>query len=234
MSYTYLQEQGEESSAASFSDIPAFVLSRLSLTAVKSCSSDSGTESCPSSPSGMMSEPSTESPGEGKSMSCVEASHAKTLALQEKEPESLENDLDCGPRWPESLARYNPILRSWKTAQYSLHGGLDEFSGTWPQWGMMRIGESWERIMPEPPKTENACGWWPTVTASDAGQRRKNRYSQGGQPLSYVLGGAWNPNWAEWLMGWPIKWTEAAPLEMGKFRTAWLLPGLRYVEDLNK
>ena len=48
MSYTFLQEQGEESSAESFSDIPASVLSRLNLTAAASCSNASGTESCQS------------------------------------------------------------------------------------------------------------------------------------------------------------------------------------------
>ena len=44
MSYTFLQEQGEESSAECFSDIPASVLSRLSLTAEKSCSNDNETD----------------------------------------------------------------------------------------------------------------------------------------------------------------------------------------------
>lgn len=57
MSYTYLQEQGEESSAGSFSDIPQSVLSRLSLTAGKSCfSNDSEMDTYPSSLSGMTSE----------------------------------------------------------------------------------------------------------------------------------------------------------------------------------
>ena len=35
MSYTFLLEQGAESSAASFADIPAFVLSRLNLTSIR-------------------------------------------------------------------------------------------------------------------------------------------------------------------------------------------------------
>jgi len=40
VSFTFLQEQGEESSAASFSDIPAYVLSRLNLTAATCYSND--------------------------------------------------------------------------------------------------------------------------------------------------------------------------------------------------
>ena len=78
MSYTYLLEQGEESSAASFSDIPPFVLSRLNLTAEKSCSKGSGTESCQSFQYGTMSPPSTELRGKEKSISYAEDSLAKT------------------------------------------------------------------------------------------------------------------------------------------------------------
>lgn len=29
--------------------------------------------------------------------------------------------------------------------------------------------------------------------------------------------GLLNPEWAEWFMGWPMGWTELAPLEMDKF-----------------
>ena len=31
-------------------------------------------------------------------------------------------------------------------------------------------------------------------------------------------GGQLNPEWVEWLMGWPIGWTELKPLAMDKFR----------------
>ena len=32
-------------------------------------------------------------------------------------------------------------------------------------------------------------------------------------------GGALNPAWVEWLMGWPIGWTDLEPLETGKFQS---------------
>jgi hypothetical protein len=140
VSYTYLQEQGAESSAASFSDIPAFVLSRLNLTAEKSCSSVSATESCRSSLSGMMSEPLTESRGAGLLMSSVEASHARTLASQEQGQELTGSGAAYGDKWRDSFAKYDPVSFSWRTAQCSLFGGLEEFSGTWPRWGSMRTG----------------------------------------------------------------------------------------------
>lgn len=31
---------------------------------------------------------------------------------------------------------------------------------------------------------------------------------------SIKIGGKLNPEWVEWLMGWPIGWTESAPVEM--------------------
>jgi hypothetical protein len=32
-------------------------------------------------------------------------------------------------------------------------------------------------------------------------------------------GGKLNPMWVEWLMGWPLGWTDLKPLEMDKFRS---------------
>lgn len=32
-------------------------------------------------------------------------------------------------------------------------------------------------------------------------------------------GGRLNPNWVEWLMGWPIGWTDLKPLEVDKFQS---------------
>ena len=33
-----------------------------------------------------------------------------------------------------------------------------------------------------------------------------------------AIGGTLNPTWVEWLMGWPLGWTDLKPLEMDKFR----------------
>jgi site-specific DNA-cytosine methylase len=38
-------------------------------------------------------------------------------------------------------------------------------------------------------------------------------------------GGALNPEWVEWLMGWPLGWTDLKPLAMGRFRQWWLQHG---------
>jgi hypothetical protein len=30
---------------------------------------------------------------------------------------------------------------------------------------------------------------------------------------------ALNPAWVEWLMGWPVEWTDLRPLETDRFRS---------------
>ena len=44
--------------------------------------------------------------------------------------------------------------------------------------------------------------------------------------------GKLNPDWTEWLMGWPIGATDLKPLEMGKFHSQWLVPMKSYLRSL--
>lgn len=148
MSYTFLREQGEESSAECFSDIPASVLSRLNLTGGKSCSNASEMESCQSSQSGTMCEPSTVNPGEEKSMSSAEVSRVRTSAKVGSGLESTDQKADSGGRWHESFAKWHHQSCSWKIRQLWLFEGLDESLETWPKWGLMLGGECWELSMP--------------------------------------------------------------------------------------
>lgn len=46
--------------------------------------------------------------------------------------------------------------------------------------------------------------------------------------------GSLNPNWVEWLMGWPIGWTESKPLAMGRFRSWLALHGISSVKCSTK
>ena len=46
-------------------------------------------------------------------------------------------------------------------------------------------------------------------------------------PLAVHAGGQLNPNWVEWLIGWPIGWTDLKPLAMGKYQQ-WLRQHGRY------
>lgn len=55
----------------------------------------------------------------------------------------------------------------------------------------------------------NAAGvsFLPTPVADDVHWRRKP-YKQGGRALSLMLGGPVNPEYAEWMMGFPVGWTD--------------------------
>lgn len=332
MSYTYLLEQGEESSAACYSDIEPSVRSRLTSTAAKFCCNDSETESCPGSRSGMTCEHSMVPPTEAMSTSCAAASHVRTSVSPEKERGSTANVPGCGPSSPASFAKFDPATCSWKTRQRSLTGGLIEFSETWPKWGTTVCGESYRRKTPAGLEahrqliisakesgfsgeigTPTTCHTGrsekfktgrrptpqeiaerttvPTPSASDGSrggvltpnmsgtslpqfintqrvptphgfskdgksngpsgnelgravnqmqrvptpcsQDAKNATlppSQGGRDSipgflireGETTGGSLNPTWVEWLMGWPLGWTDLKPLATDKFQQ-WLL-----------
>lgn len=66
---------------------------------------------------------------------------------------------------------------------------------------------------------------YPTPKASDGNKRGKvgphHQNGLAGAVKSGHGGGVLNPNWVEWLMGWPIGWTDLKPLAMDKFQS-WL------------
>ena len=55
---------------------------------------------------------------------------------------------------------------------------------------------------------------WKSGKASDATMERNSR------PLSEQIGGSLNPTWVEWLMGWPLGWTDLKPLATDRFLCA--------------
>jgi DNA (cytosine-5)-methyltransferase 1 len=65
---------------------------------------------------------------------------------------------------------------------------------------------------------------FPTPTSQDAKNctlppSQRNRDSIPGMMLrdGAAPGGQLNPTWVEWLMGWPLGWTDLKPLETDKF-----------------
>lgn len=275
MSYTYLLESGEESSADCYSDIPVSVLSRLSLTAEKSSCKDSVTESCQNSQSGTTCGLSTGDRGAGKSTVSVEASHAKTSPSLERARGLTESEAGCGASLRVLLARYDRDTRSWKTPQCSLFGDSDECLETFPKSGMMQNGLLWEQTMWARPTDANESGFWrtpdtgaggtvsektleemangnwtrksgqsrqlrlqdqvrhpqlwPTPKCQDArvalfdrykgnlGEVIHGRYLNGGNATPQTKSARLNPNWVEWLMGWPIGYTDSKQLATDKF-----------------
>jgi hypothetical protein len=72
-----------------------------------------------------------------------------------------------------------------------------------------------------------AVKMWPTPTARDyrsdsaSPEWTASRQDQArGKPLPFVVGGTLNPTWVEWLMGWPLGWTDLKPLVTDRSRNA--------------
>ena len=246
--------------------------------------------------------PLMDTPGKAKSMSSAGVFPVKTFLPQEKGMDLMENGQDFGHIWRGWLAKFDPLLCLWKTAQCSLLGEEHELLQTLPKWGMTRNGLLWELPMLEHRIRETECGllekWatpttmdklppkseqallreatvtrlgrskpanlrdqvsnmmnWPTPNSRDwkDGQTAGNRKSPGlgvvahwptprtkgmcGGSGSWDLlnknttveearlmgagnGGQLNPTWVEWLMGWPIGWTDLKPLVTDKSHCA--------------
>jgi DNA (cytosine-5)-methyltransferase 1 len=62
---------------------------------------------------------------------------------------------------------------------------------------------------------------FPTPTAHNAKEcNSPSEQSKNTPTLATHAGGKLNPMWVEWLMGWPLAWTDLKPLEMDKFLSA--------------
>ena len=123
-----------------------------------------------------------------------------------------------GPNLQGSWASYDQSTSSWKTYQGCLFGDFQTFSGTWPSSGTMRNGVVFQRPQWVPPISESESSLWPTPRANKA---MAAVITEGADPDRYpnletvvkkrdpsVVGGALNPMWIEWMMGFPLGWTD--------------------------
>ena len=59
---------------------------------------------------------------------------------------------------------------------------------------------------------------WPTPTSHNAKEcNSPSEMNRNTPTLAAQAGGKLNPTWVEWLMGWPLGWTDLKPLETDKF-----------------
>ena len=197
---------------------------------------------------GMTFKPLTVDRGEALLMSYLEAFPVKTSPQQEGEPESKVSDQACGEKWHGWSAKFDPHTSTLRTAQCSLLEEEPELLQTLPRSGMTRSGMLWERqtlvlrtcetesgSWPTPTVCGNynrkglsktsgdglatAVSKWPTPTAHNAKETNApSEYSRNTPTLAAQVGGTLNPTWVEWLMGWPLGWTDLKPLGMDRFQ----------------
>ena len=214
-------------------------------------SHDRTTEFSRRSLSGMTFRLLTEDRGEALLTSYRAAFPVKTSAWQEREQGSTENDPACGHTWRESSVKYDPASSSWKTHRCLWEEDLPESSVTLPPTGTMRRGVCWERLTSVRPINGTGSGLLlPTPTAQLYGTRNNGRRGDGSiyktagspslttmarhnlwpTPLNEQIGGTLNPMWVEWLMGWPLGWTDLERLGMDRFRK-WQESHGKYCEE---
>jgi hypothetical protein len=216
MSWHYLQGQEEASwEGQSLDGAPSALLS-LMPTPGASCSPGNATGACLDSQSGTTCEPSTGDHGEAPLTSCQEDSHARTFPAPDAGPESRVSEADCGGAWRELSARFDLVASGWRTHRCLFDEALPWSSVTLPRWGMMRGGVLWERATPGLHTSGTGFGCWlPTPKSRDwKGQSQRGIHG----PMDALpnidrgdgtpIGGQLNPPWVEWLMGWPIGWTD--------------------------
>jgi hypothetical protein len=160
-------------------------------------------------------------------------------------------EVDSGRKWYALLAMYDHVTHSLKIPQHSLFEDWMMSLRTLPRSGMMRNGLVWGRKTLEHLTAVNGSGYWPTPTVSGNYNRRGASANSGDglatavrrwptptahnaketnapseslrhtPTLAAQVGGKLNPTWVEWLMGWPIGWTDLQPLATGRFQQ-WL------------
>jgi hypothetical protein len=152
-----------------------------------------------------------------------EDSHVRTSAFSESRKVSKVIEADSGRNCVALLASYNQKLRFWKTSQLCLVAEMETGSGessvTWPKSGMTLNGNAYQL----PPLVlgirGNASGLLPTPAARDwkGAAKPETIRAKGRNPDTNSLpdavefrgqSGRLTPEFCEWLMGYPIGYTE--------------------------
>jgi hypothetical protein len=150
---------------------------------------------------------------------------AKTFRELEGVSGSQVPEVAFGQSTSDWFARYDLDTCLWRTSRVSLFGEWEEYSETWPPSGSMQNGRCYRRVRWVPHIHGKECSYWHTPTVEDKGRtgpkevEMTRRWLDGEAiPSTYVrlrslvsaregCTGTLNPQWVEWLMGFPPDWT---------------------------
>ncbi len=211
-----------------------FVQSSSSHSAEKCLSPDKKTETLNPSQSGTTPKHSTGNPGVDAWILSLRDSRA-LHGVKRDNKEAKQTTGIYGLIPSESFARLDQNGSCWKTSQVCLLAPtttFHTFSETWPKQGSMFHGAVFRPKLVELPISESACGssgnarreealvlkreLWPTPSSRDykSGKAGEEIFNGNSRPLSEVVGriegtdAYLNPDFVEWLMGWPLGWTD--------------------------
>ena len=126
--------------------------------------------------------------------------------------EDSEQSLEIWPRWgtmQNGVCWEQPMLvQTIKETEFGLLPNNETFFHTPNTTGLDGGSNSRKALKKRMEKM-------PTPLSSDyKGVQRIRENHQ--NDLAAVIGGSVNPTFSEWLMGWPLEWTDLKPLEMDK------------------
>ena len=233
MSFVYLPEAAADCSQPNTSSGSArSAMSRSMTTASRSSSPESATGCSTTPQSGTTLEHSTGDPGADAWISSLLGSRASRSRRQGKNKASKTSET-CGLKPCEYFAKFDPDTLTLKMSQGLLFPVTTAASSRdWPKAGLMLDGTVYPLVRSVPTSLVTEYGSQPRVprpTACDgkgSGRIRWERVHGGGMNLRDWFNWKYNmvyppANMAEYLMGWPLGWTDLEPLETAKFRL-WL------------
>ena len=143
-------------------------------------------------------------------------------ALLDNEKEQKTQDtFGLGLEMP--LASYHLPTQSWRMSEDISLWGDYKLSESLPKSGMTRSGVLYQQPEWEHPINESASLLWPTLTTANwvtstsvestreamlNGEKYSSRIVQAVALAEPTAIGYLSPMWAEWLMGFPIGWTD--------------------------
>lgn len=181
---------------------------------------------------GMTFGPLTDDLGAAVLTWCQADSRARTSARRERAVALTVNDLASGAKWRELWARFDPYTSTWRTLQPSFLEDSEESLRTWPRWGTSANGECWALptlapitsatdsglLLPTPTKSWSVRG--PGLSNNMENLRMNRGTTEATLKIVSLVGWRWPPSFVEWMMGWPLQWTELRPLATDKCPSA--------------
>lgn len=154
-----------------------------------------------------------------------------TRSLRIHQRSLLEDSTECSPTLPRSGSMRSGAC--WERPMLA-HRTAASGSGYWPTptanaYGSCQGGSAGRDGQKNRPslQTMAAKGLWPTPQARDHFPVHKPEYiakkkaeGHGMSNLNDAIGGSLNPTWVEWLMGWPLGWTDLRPSATARYRNA--------------
>ncbi len=239
---TYLQGLAEGYLPTSYLNTHQSVQLKSIPIAGKSYQHGKKTVAFPGFPSFQMSKPLTETLGADSLTYCAADSHAQTsarlgqIAKRTANKKGLmEKAAAYGVRCAESSARFNLELSLLKTPHYCGSADLTLFSESLPSWGIMLDGECFQVAKSARTMNERECILLPTPTAHNAKEGAyPAEHTRNTPTLAAQVGGKVNPDWNEWRMVFPIKWTALEQSAMPNLQLWQQAHSGFYQKDLNE